>query len=101
MIDTLLDIVCLVLVEGNAKFDPSKIRSQFLHIFIVLQPIPKTDYWRYVYYALLGSTITNSLCIVLSVQVVRNTNVQTFGPTIPDILGSDQLRDFLLLKSKS
>lgn len=35
-----------------------------------------------------------------SVQVIRNTNVQTFGPTIPDILGSDQLRDFLLLKSK-
>lgn len=101
MIDShaaLLDIVCLVLVEGNAKFDPSKIRSQFLHIFIVLQPILGTDQWRYV--ITMHNEQQRIHCPLKSVQVIRNTNVQTFGPTIPDILGSDQLRDFLLLKSK-
>ncbi|KAI9319818.1 hypothetical protein BX666DRAFT_1916621 [Dichotomocladium elegans] len=74
------DIVCIVFVKGNAKFDPSKIRSQFLHVFVVIQAVDGKDLW--------------------SVEVVRNTNVPDFGPTIPQPgqLRSEQLRDFLLLK---
>lgn len=40
----LIDIVCLVLVEKDGEFDPNKIRSQFLHVFIVVQK--QEEGWR-------------------------------------------------------
>lgn len=41
-----LDIVCIVFVEGKtAKFDPDVIRSQFLHVYIVIHPEGKSA-WR-------------------------------------------------------
>ncbi|KAI8137704.1 hypothetical protein BJV82DRAFT_335108 [Fennellomyces sp. T-0311] len=77
------DIVCLVFVDGDGKFDPSGIRSQFLHVFIVVhldRDDEGNEQWR--------------------IQVIRSTNVAAFGPVIPSAsqLNSEQLRDFILLK---
>ncbi|KAI9318990.1 hypothetical protein BX666DRAFT_1922017 [Dichotomocladium elegans] len=77
------DIVCLVFVDKHGTFDPSKIRSRFLHVFIVVKQLDDGgDHWR--------------------VEVVRSRNVRAFGPMIPspDQLSSSALRDFLLLKRK-
>lgn len=44
-----VDIVCIVFMEGrDQKFDPSSIRSQFLHVFIIvhLEVINSQDTWR-------------------------------------------------------
>lgn len=82
MTSRVLDIVCLVVIEGNAQFNPSVIRSQFLHVFVVVRQVDE-DAWR--------------------VEIVRNANVPEFGPPIPypPILSSTELEHFLILKSKS
>ncbi|KAI7847272.1 hypothetical protein BDC45DRAFT_452061, partial [Circinella umbellata] len=79
------DIVSLVFVEGNGKFDPRAIRSQFLHVFVVVH----LDYDKE----------GNEQWFI---EVVHHPNVQPFGPIIPmaSQLSTNQLRDFLLLKSK-
>ncbi|KAI9472875.1 hypothetical protein BDB00DRAFT_776652, partial [Zychaea mexicana] len=79
------DIVCLVFVEGNGKFDVNAIRSQFLHVFVVVRLVHDAE----------GSEQWH-------VEVIRHANVDGFGPVIPKAaqLTSDQLRDFVLLKSK-
>ncbi|CDH51310.1 rap ran-gap family protein [Lichtheimia corymbifera JMRC:FSU:9682] len=75
------DIVCIVFVEGKtAKFDPDVIRSQFLHVYIVIHPEGKNA-WR--------------------VQVATKKNVMDFTPMLssPSIIrDEDELRAFLLLK---
>ncbi|KAI8372754.1 uncharacterized protein BYT42DRAFT_44626 [Radiomyces spectabilis] len=80
------DIVCIVFIEGNQSFDPKAIRSQFLHVYIVIHPenIQGKRAWR--------------------VEVVRNKNVPEFGPAIPSpglIYDEEELREFLILKRKS
>ncbi|KAG0167631.1 signal-induced proliferation-associated 1-like protein 3 [Apophysomyces sp. BC1015] len=82
------DIVCVVFVEsGKQAFDPNAIRSQFLHVYIVVHP-EMTDgnkRWRQV----LGSK-----------QVVYNDKVGEFGPELasPPLLYEEDLRGFLILK---
>lgn len=75
------DIVCIVFVEGKtAKFDPDVIRSQFLHVYIVIHPEGKSA-WR--------------------IQVATKKNVKDFTPMLssPSIIrDEDELRAFLLLK---
>ncbi|ORY96376.1 hypothetical protein BCR43DRAFT_524481 [Syncephalastrum racemosum] len=78
------DIVCLVFIDGdNAFFNPDIIRSQFLHIFVIVRPeqIDGKEAWR--------------------VQVVSKNNVVECTPQIPSpglIFDEAELRGFLLLK---
>ncbi|KAI8875458.1 hypothetical protein K501DRAFT_289358 [Backusella circina FSU 941] len=78
------DIVCIVFIEGkNQKFDPESIRSQFLHVFILiyLEQNDEQAIWR--------------------VEVVHDKNVAEFGPPIPSpplFYNEHELGDFLILK---
>jgi hypothetical protein len=44
----LLDIVCIVFVDGRQPFNPAAIKSQFLHVFIVVHEEKAGDevHWR-------------------------------------------------------
>jgi len=80
------DIVCFIFLDGKAKFDPATIVSQFLHIFIVVQPLQPEE----------------SLGIGYRVTVVSKTDVPIFGPPLPPsgiFHNISSLRDFLLAKS--
>ncbi|KAG0178214.1 Rap/ran-GAP protein [Apophysomyces sp. BC1021] len=77
------DIVCVVFIEGNQHFDPKAIRSQFLHIFVVVHPevVNGRDCWR--------------------VEVVRHKNVIEFGPPLPSpalFFDEDELGEYLRIK---
>ncbi|KAI8990343.1 hypothetical protein BDB01DRAFT_781017 [Pilobolus umbonatus] len=78
------DIVCIVFIEGKSqKFDPNHIKSQFLHVFILIQleTIDEDDVWR--------------------VEVIHHTNVHDFSPFIPSpalFYNTDDLKGFLILK---
>ncbi|KAF9200249.1 Signal-induced proliferation-associated 1-like protein 2 [Haplosporangium sp. Z 27] len=78
------DIVCIVFVDGDHPFVPSTIKSQFLHIFVVIHPILLPDGTR-----------------GYSVAIACDEQVPPFGPPLPDppIFKSPQeLRAFLLSK---
>ncbi|CAO3629217.1 unnamed protein product [Mucor fragilis] len=77
------DIVCIVFLEGSQAFNPKAIRSQFLHVYIVIRPevVNHKKCWR--------------------VEVLTKSNVGEFGPTIPSppLLYDDAtLKGFLTLK---
>ncbi|KAI8376327.1 uncharacterized protein BYT42DRAFT_498521, partial [Radiomyces spectabilis] len=77
------DIVCIVFVEGKQPFNPQAIRSQFLHVFIVVQEdiIENRTAWR--------------------VEVVATKEVPIFGPPLPEpaiFFDAVELRSFLLAK---
>lgn len=79
------DIVMIVFMDGKGQYDPRTIKSQFLHIFIVVQPIrPRTPgVPRY------------------RVSVASNEDVPEFGPIIPkpaEFDADDAFRDFLFCK---
>ena len=38
------DVVLIVFKEGDQLFDPSQIRSEFNHIFIVVQKVHKSEF---------------------------------------------------------
>ncbi|RCH77934.1 Rap1 GTPase-activating protein 2, partial [Rhizopus stolonifer] len=59
------DIVCLVFVEGNQPFNPTAIKSQFLHVFIIVhkESWKDTHAWR--------------------VEIVYVEDVPPFGPPLP------------------
>ncbi|CAO3626743.1 unnamed protein product [Mucor fragilis] len=79
------DIVCIVFMEGSTtqRFTPESIRSQFLHVFIIVhyERVSQQDTWR--------------------VEVLYNNNVKPFSPPVPSppiFYDADELRGFLLLK---
>ncbi|CAI4226219.1 unnamed protein product [Auanema sp. JU1783] len=78
------DIVAIVFQEANTPFAPDMIASNFLHAYIVIQPIdPLTDRVRY------------------RVSVAARDDVPFFGPTLPapSIFKRGQdFRNFLLTK---
>jgi len=79
------DIVCYIFLDGKSKFDPATIVSQFLHVFIVVQPLQPEE----------------SLGIGYRVTVVTKTDVPVFGPSLPRsgiFHNTSSLRDFLLAK---
>ncbi|ORX77229.1 hypothetical protein BCR32DRAFT_283391 [Anaeromyces robustus] len=80
------DIVCFIFLDGSeAKFDPGTILSQFLHIFIVVQPLQPEE----------------SLGIGYRVTIVSKTDVPIFGPPLPPsgiFHNTSALRHFLLAK---
>ncbi|KAI8335214.1 hypothetical protein BD560DRAFT_340419, partial [Blakeslea trispora] len=80
------DIACIVFVEGDQPFNPNAIRSQFLHIYILVRAeyADGNRYWR--------------------VEVLRKSTVCDFGPSLPSpplFYDADALREFLTLKCKS
>lgn len=82
-----VDIVCIVFMEGKKAqtFNPSSIRSQFLHVFIIVyyEKINQQDTWR--------------------VEVLHNKDVKSFSPSVPSpsiFYNQQELRGFLLLKRK-
>jgi len=80
------DIVCFIFLDGKAKFDPATIISQFLHIFIVVQPLQPEE----------------SLGIGYRVTVVSKMDVPIFGPPLPPsgiFHNISSLREFLMAKS--
>ncbi|KAI9358181.1 hypothetical protein BD770DRAFT_321194 [Pilaira anomala] len=78
------DIVCIVFMEGKDQiFDPNSIRSQFLHVFIIVrrEVINNQDVWR--------------------VEVLHKNNVEQFSPPVPSpsiFYKDEELRNFLVLK---
>eukprot|EP00092_Neocalanus_flemingeri_P012792 GFUD01013784.1.p1 GENE.GFUD01013784.1~~GFUD01013784.1.p1 ORF type:complete len:406 (-),score=126.38 GFUD01013784.1:67-1284(-) len=56
------DVVCIVFQSGPATFSPEIITSQFLHVYIVLQPVGSDCY---------------------KVSVVSKSGVPEFGPNFP------------------
>ncbi|KAG2178874.1 hypothetical protein INT43_001720, partial [Umbelopsis isabellina] len=77
------DIVCIIFVDGRQPFNPAAIKSQFLHVFIVVHEERLKDQymWR--------------------VEIVANENVSKFGPPLPTggiFYDKDQLRDFIHAK---
>ncbi|KAI9354879.1 hypothetical protein DFJ73DRAFT_297553, partial [Zopfochytrium polystomum] len=78
------DIVCILFLDGDMQFDPSSIRSQFLHVFIAVQP---------------RSTSTGE--DAYKVNVTSSSDVPKFGPPLPYppiFYDKFQLRDFLMAK---
>ncbi|KAI8985225.1 hypothetical protein BDB01DRAFT_867042 [Pilobolus umbonatus] len=79
------DIVCIIFIEGNEVFNPKAIRSQFLHVYIVVRPemVDEKRQWR--------------------VEVIRHKNVRLFGPALPcpPLFHNDSdLKEYLMLKCK-
>ncbi|KAG2195411.1 hypothetical protein INT47_002850 [Mucor saturninus] len=78
------DIVCIVFLEGDQLFNPKAIRSQFLHVYVIIRPevdCHNNRQWR--------------------VEVLSNKNVGEFGPSLPSppVFKDDEtLREFLTLK---
>ncbi|KAL7319157.1 hypothetical protein PS15m_002326 [Mucor circinelloides] len=77
------DIVCIIFLEGSQKFNPKAIRSQFLHVYIVIRPevVNEKKCWR--------------------IEILTKSNVGEFGPTIPSpplFYDDDTLKEFLTLK---
>ncbi|KAI8644499.1 hypothetical protein BD408DRAFT_430459 [Parasitella parasitica] len=78
------DIVCIVFVQGNQPFNPTAIKSQFLHVFIIVHQ----------------ETISSQ--VVYRVEVVSVQDVPDFGPPLPEksAIFSDksELEQFLIAK---
>ncbi|OAD03272.1 hypothetical protein MUCCIDRAFT_162853 [Mucor lusitanicus CBS 277.49] len=77
------DIVCIIFLEGGQPFNPKAIRSQFLHVYIIVRPevVNGKKCWR--------------------IEVLTKSNVGEFGPTIPSpplLHDDDTLKEFLTLK---
>ncbi|KAF9935533.1 Rap1 GTPase-activating protein 2, partial [Modicella reniformis] len=78
------DIVCIIFVDGDQPIIPNAIRSQFLHIFVVIHPVPLPD----------GTT-------GYAATIVCDEQVPEFGPPLPDppiFKTPQELRAFLLCK---
>ncbi|KAF9999941.1 Rap1 GTPase-activating protein 2 [Entomortierella chlamydospora] len=78
------DIVCIVFVDGDHPFVPNTIKSQFLHIFVVIHPIVLPDGTR-----------------GYSAAIACDDQVPPFGPPLPHppiFRTPQELRAFLLSK---
>lgn len=76
------DIVCIVFVQGNQPFNPTAIKSQFLHVFIVVNQL-EDQVWK--------------------VEIVSVKDVPSFGPSLPPsslFYNEKELESFLVTKCK-
>lgn len=81
------DVVNIVFLEKDAQFDPSAIKSNFTHVFLIVQET-KED-------------ANGNKGFVLS--TASNQDVPNFGPTLPEkgYFGNRyDFRDFLMAKSE-
>ncbi|KAI7853327.1 hypothetical protein BDC45DRAFT_151923 [Circinella umbellata] len=79
------DIVCIVFAEGKQPFNPAAIKSQFLHVFIVVHE----EEWE-------GKTGWR-------VEVAMAEPVPAFSPALPEkstFFHESELRSFILAKRK-
>lgn len=78
------DIVCIVFAEGKQPFNPAAIKSQFLHVFIIVHP----EEWK-------GH-------IGWRVEIAMAENVPSFGPSLPSenaiFFDEAELCSFMLAK---
>lgn len=75
------DIVVLVFQEcDDLCFSPDMLQSNFVHCIIVVQAMPATHNTRY------------------KLSVLRREDVPSFGPPIPALIESGEVRDFILNK---
>ena len=77
------DMVVLLFKEGNQLFDPTVLKSQFLHVFAVVQPVLINNITHY------------------KLQIANKPGVRPYGPFIPDpplFNHNHEFRDFLLTK---
>ncbi|KAI7877824.1 hypothetical protein K492DRAFT_109323, partial [Lichtheimia hyalospora FSU 10163] len=78
------DIVCVVFAEGKQPFNPAAIKSQFLHVFIIVHP----EEWN-------GR-------IGWRVEIAMAENVPSFGPSLPSenavFFDEAELCSFMLAK---
>jgi len=76
------DVVIVLFKEGNTPFDPTVIKSQFNHVFIVVTPIEYKGKACY------------------RVEVCSKREVPPFGPLLPSpsIFEKTELREFILTK---
>ncbi|CAG8593741.1 10036_t:CDS:2 [Acaulospora morrowiae] len=65
--NSILDIVCIIFQDVPLPFSPSSIRSQFLHVFLVVSPM---------------QTIDGSKAYI--VDIVYKNGVPNFGPMLPN-----------------
>ncbi|KAL1920174.1 uncharacterized protein VTP21DRAFT_1320 [Calcarisporiella thermophila] len=77
------DIVCIIFVEGRQPINPAMIKSQFLHVFIIVHPEPHSSSEAY-----------------YRVEVVVDDEVPAFGPPLPDppIFKASELKTWILAK---
>ncbi|KAI8971972.1 hypothetical protein BDF20DRAFT_797071, partial [Mycotypha africana] len=92
------DIVCLVFVEGQQPFNPAAIKSQFLHVFIIvhLEEIATTSHVDGK-----GKIQNRQIAKAWRVEVVSAENVPSFGPPLPEgalFFDKKELQDFLIAK---
>eukprot|EP01118_Nematostelium_gracile_P017909 TRINITY_DN779_c0_g1_i12.p1 TRINITY_DN779_c0_g1~~TRINITY_DN779_c0_g1_i12.p1 ORF type:complete len:994 (+),score=254.51 TRINITY_DN779_c0_g1_i12:1213-4194(+) len=81
------DVVLIVFKEGNTPFDPTCIKSQFNHVFIVIQVDKRT------------SKYSNSTHYRVAISC--KPGVVPFGPYLPNpavFEKNDQFREFILTK---
>lgn len=78
------DIVCIIFVDGDQPFVPNAIKSQFLHIFVIIRLVTLPD----------GAK-------AYSATIACDEQVPEFGPPLPDppiFRTPAELRAFLLCK---
>lgn len=78
------DIVCIIFVDGDQPFVPNAIKSQFLHIFVIIHMVDLPDGTK-------GYSAT----------IASDEQVPEFGPPLPDppiFRTPAELRAFLLCK---
>ena len=62
------DVVCVVFVEEGGTFSPFSLRSEFVHVYLVVQP----------------TTVNNRT--YYKVEVISRNGVSRFGPSLPNCL---------------
>ncbi|KAG0302487.1 signal-induced proliferation-associated 1-like protein 3 [Dissophora globulifera] len=78
------DIVCIIFVDGDQPFIPNTIKSQFLHIFVIVHMVSLADGTK-----------------GYSVAIACDEQVPEFGPALPDppvFRTPQELRAYLLCK---
>lgn len=82
------DIVAIVFQEKNTPFCPEMIQSNFLHSYLVIQPIENND----------DNSSTNHY---YRVSISARNDVPPFGPSLPSTIitgNKEELRSFILTK---
>ncbi|KAJ3442725.1 rap gtpase-activating protein [Anaeramoeba flamelloides] len=77
------DVVVIIFIDGNQKYNPESLKSKQNHILIAVKPIIINEETKY------------------HVEVLTKTNVPKYEPQLPNppIFNQDQIRDFILTKA--
>jgi Rap/ran-GAP len=86
----IVDIINVVFLDGDMQFDPSSIKTQFTHVFILVKE----------------EKVTNGDGKVINgfrVAIASSTDVPKFGPPLPNppvFTDTQRLHQFLMAKRK-